>query len=212
MALKRRRPRDWRLYLVLDRALVARDARLIRIAREALAEGVSALQLRDKRSGLRETIRLARRIKDLCERRRVPFIVNDRVEVALAVDADGLHVGQSDIPAPLARTLLGKGKILGVSARSLREASMAQESGADYIGAGPVFETPVKKGERPISPTTLREIARLKVPAVLIGGIDERNAGGLVSKGFRRVAVIRAVLGSRTPRLAVKRLKEIVTS
>ncbi len=196
---------------MLDRALAEDDAAAASIAGEAARAGVSAIQLRDKGRSQRKAIRLAQRLRRICARHGVPFIVNDRVDVALAADADGLHIGQSDIPVSLARSLVGPDKIIGVSVGSAREAKRAQGRGADYVGVGPVFATPIKKGTRPIADEEMRAIAALDIPAILIGGIDMRNAPELASCGFRRIAVIRAVMGSRTPGRTVKMLAEIMS-
>jgi len=195
---------------VLDRFIIPDDRKLLKAARGAASAGVSAIQLRDKYGAFGGSLRLAKKIKRICGRYHVPFIVNDRIDIALASGADGLHIGRSDISLSLARRLLGKAKILGVSAGSLKEAARARREGADYIGAGPVFPTPVKKGKKPIKRSVLRAMKDMNVPIIVIGGINLKNVAGLVGDGFRRVAVIRAVLRSRSPYKAVKRLREVI--
>jgi thiamine-phosphate pyrophosphorylase len=196
---------------VLDRSLVS-DAGILKIAGRALCGGASAIQFRDKAGGVRDSVRLARRIKRICARYDAPFIVNDRLEVAIASGADGLHVGSSDVRPRTARKVLGRGKMLGVSAGNLAEAKIAKAAGADYIGVGPLFRTPFKEGERPISSKAIGRIKKLGLPIILIGGIDIKNAKALAAKGFRGIAVIRAIMKSPDPRRAAKRLREVISA
>jgi len=172
----------------------------------ALRGGVAAVQLRDKGRDAVDSIPFARSVRRVCRERRVPFLVNDRIEVALAVDADGLHVGRADIPPALARAMLGDSKIVGVSASSIDGVRKAERSGADYAGIGPVFATPFKKGATPVRRHDLAKAAGLAFPVFAIGGIDVRGARALASFGMKRAAVIRSVLGSRSPRRSAARL------
>jgi thiamine-phosphate pyrophosphorylase len=142
----------------------------------------------------------------------VPLIVNDRVDVALAIDADGVHVGQDDMPAPLARRLLGAGRILGVSAGTVEEALQAQADGADYLGTGDVYGTPSKADAgAPIGVAGLAAVARaVAIPVVAIGGIQVGNAAAAIRAGASGVAVISAVVGAPDPEAAARALRGIV--
>lgn len=178
--------------------------------RGALRGGVACVQLRDKARSALEMIPLARAVKRICGEHNVPFIVNDRIEVALAVDADGLHAGHGDIPPELARKLLGSAKLLGISTTGIDGGRDAARKGADYVGIGPVFATPVKKGARLVPERVLRKAAALDLPSFAIGGIDLRGAKRLAAIGIRRAAVTRSVLRSRSPRRAAARLNGIL--
>jgi thiamine-phosphate pyrophosphorylase len=138
----------------------------------------------------------------------VPFIINDRVELALAVGADGLHIGQGDIDISLAMRLLPKNKIVGVSVGNLKQAKKAVEEGADYLGAGPVFHTPIKKKVRQRGIAILKAVKRLGVSFFAIGGVDPVNIRRLTKIGVKRIAVIRAINEVKDPCVATRRLKE----
>ena len=184
------------------------------VARAALEGGADALQLRDKEAGGRELLRLAGEIRALVRASGggCLFLVNDRVDVALACGAHGVHLGQEDMPARAARSLLGKGMVLGVSAGTVEEALRACEEGADYLGVGPVFATPSKPdaGE-PIGLDGLRRIREaVELPVVAIGGIDAENAASVMEAGADGIAVISAVSAAEDMREAVERLRGIV--
>jgi thiamine-phosphate pyrophosphorylase len=155
------------------------------------------IQLRDKVAGPRQLLHEARQIAQLCRERRVCFIVNDRLDLALAVDADGVHLGQDDLPPGNARALLGASKILGVSTHSLEQALRAAEQGADYLGIGPIFATATKAtGYEPIGCDTIRQLrARIDIPIVAIGGIRLSNVGEVIQSGATGVAVISEIVG-----------------
>jgi thiamine-phosphate pyrophosphorylase len=168
------------------------------IAARAVAGGASMIQLRDKVAGSRQLLHEAREIAQLCRAREVCFIVNDRLDLALAADADGVHLGQDDLPPGDARRLLGSGKILGVSTHSLEQALLAAEQGADYLGIGPIFATATKAtGYQPVGCDTIRQLrARIDLPIVAIGGITLRNVGEVIDAGATGVAVISAIVGA----------------
>jgi thiamine-phosphate pyrophosphorylase len=174
----------------------------VAIAEAALAGGADMIQLRDKTGSLRDLLPQARAIQALCRARRAIFIVNDRVDLALAVDADGAHVGQEDLPAESARRLLGFGRILGVSTHDLQQAEEACAHGADYIGFGPMFPTGTKEtGYPPRGIAALREIRRaVALPILAIGGITLENVSLVIEAGATAPAVVSAVVA--TPDIA----------
>jgi thiamine-phosphate pyrophosphorylase len=182
--------------------------------RAALEGGADVIQLREKTLPARPLIQLCRELKALCDGFGALFIVNDRVDVALAADADGVHLGQDDLPAKEARRMLGHRKIIGVSTHSTAQALIAQADGADYVGCGPVFGTPTKPDYAPVGLDLVKEYRRLvRIPFVAIGGIDASNIGAVVHAGARTVAVVRAVCGAPDPRAAAQALRaEIVAA
>mgnify|MGYP003860481941 CR=1 FL=1 len=186
------------------------------VARAALEGGADALQLRDKGLGGRGMLRLAQELRGMIGRSGRPclFTVNDRVDVALAAEADGVHLGQEDLPAAAARRLIGEEMILGVSASTVEEAMRAQEEGADYLGVGPVFATPSKADAgAPIGIGGLRAIVdTVDLPVVAIGGIDEEKAIRVLEAGASGIAVISAVTAAPDMLEAVRRLRRAVDS
>lgn len=170
----------------------------IAIAGAALAGGADMIQLRDKTGNLRDLLPQARAIQSLCRSRGAVFIVNDRVDLAMAADADGAHVGQEDLPAGSARRLLGPRRLLGVSTHDVMQAEEAQLAGADYIGFGPMFATGTKAtGYTPRGLEALRGVRRaVSLPILAIGGIDLENVGSVIEAGATAPAVISAVVGA----------------
>ena len=203
---------DYTLYLVTDRELFP-GIRLAEVVEQAILGGVTIVQLREKLASSRDFYALAVEIKNITDRCGVPLIINDRLDIALAVDAAGLHVGQDDLPARVARKALeGTGKILGVSAATAADTLQAQVDGADYIGAGSVFATGTKKDVRPIERDVLIKIKRaVNIPVVAIGGINEHNAGLLEGTGIDGIAVVSAILGKKDARKAAEDLKKKLT-
>lgn len=195
-----------RLCVIIDRGVLTRD-RAIKTARAAVKAGADMIQLRCKESDTVEAVRTAIAIRRITLRKSV-FIVNDRPEVAAASGADGLHIGKGDVDINLARRLLGREKIIGVSASGVKAAGIAKRSGASYLGVGPIFKTPIKRCKRPIGVRRVAGIAKLDIPFFVIGGINEGNIKRLASNGIKRVAVIRAVSSASDPFLATRRLKE----
>lgn len=201
---------DLRLYGVIGTGYTGgRD--LVQAVEDSIAGGVTIVQLREKELGGREFIEAARRLREVTARSGVPLIINDRVDVALAVGADGVHLGQEDLPASAARRLVGR-LILGISVSTPEEARQAQQDGADYLGIGPAFPT-LSKGDagQAISPAGVRAITEVvKVPAVAIGGIGPGNIDQLAGTGLAGVAVISAIYGQPDIRRAAEALKERV--
>ena len=205
-------PGRWRLHVITD-AEASRGRTHLQVAEAAIAGGADVLQLRDKNASTGRLYREALQLRRITRDAKVPFIVNDRLDIALAVDADGLHVGQSDLPASVARKLLGPGKILGVSAETVEEAVQAEKDGADYLGVGPVFEA---RGTKPDAgePVGVDRIARIRrhcrLPIVAIGGINADNARQVREAGADGAAVISAIVSADDISLAARRLKRIL--
>lgn len=186
---------NYALYLVTDRGILGgRD--LAKSIAEAILGGVTVVQLREKALSTLEFYRLAQEVKTVTESFKVPLIINDRLDIALAVDAAGLHIGQKDLPAAVARRLLGPEKILGVSAANIEEALEAERDGADYLGVGAVFPTATKSDVRSVDLEGLQKIKRqVKIPVVAIGGINRNNIKNIMETGVDGVAVVSAILG-----------------
>ncbi len=195
------------LYAVTDRTWLKEGESLAQVCREVLSHGATFLQIREKNLEQAAFLQEAKALKALCEEKRVPFVVNDSVEIALAMDADGVHVGQSDIKGRDIRAMLGPDKILGISAGTAEEAVAAEKAGADYIGVGAVFATGTKKDARNLTGDALRRIAAcVDIPVVAIGGIQEGNMAQLAGSGVEGVAVVSAIFGAENPGQATERL------
>lgn len=197
------------LYAVTDRSWL--DGRtLYSQVEEALEGGATFLQLREKDLDEEHFLEEAKELQALCRRYGVPFIVNDNVDVALAMGADGIHVGQSDMEAGDVRKLLGPDRILGVSAQTVEQALLAQKRGADYLGVGAVFPTGSKDDADDVSYDTLRAICEaVSIPVVAIGGISQSNVMQLRGSGICGIAVISAIFAQKDIKAATKKLKEI---
>ncbi len=206
--------RNWLIYVITDEHISGGRTN-IEITRAAIAGGADVIQLRDKTASSRKLFEDAMEIRHLTWKARVPFIVNDRLDIALACNADGLHVGQADLPASVARQLLGEDKILGVSAETLEEALQAEKDGANYLGVGPIFEARSTKPDasQPIGLTLLAEIRRhTSLPIIAIGGINAANAMETISAGANGIAIISAVVAAPDIQSATRRLKALVMS
>jgi len=179
------------------------------LTRLAIAGGADTIQLRQKTGSTREMIDVAREMKRVCAAAGVAFVVNDRVDVALAADADGVHLGQDDFPIPLARALMGGDRIVGGSASTLEEAIKCYSEGADYVGCGPVYPTTSKHDAGPAGGLSLlREVmARTSIPVIAIGGITAENAFEVMASGIHGIAVISAVCCQLDPEEATRRLR-----
>ncbi|CAG7622401.1 thiamine phosphate synthase [Paenibacillus allorhizosphaerae] len=196
------------LYLVTDLAEYEGKSALHTV-REALRGGVTMVQLREKKAQLRDTLKAGAALRELCREYGVPFIVNDRVDVAMLLEADGVHVGQDDLPAREARKLLGDDKIIGVSAGTMEEAEWAMEQGADYLGVGAVYAT-LTKGDAG-APIGTGLIAQIKdrwphVCMVGIGGIQPHNSYEVIAAGADGVAVVSAITRQADPKQAAETL------
>lgn len=200
---------DWALTVITDRVLSGGQSQ-VDIIRAAIAGGATVVQLRDKDASTREMIELGRALRQLTRAASVPLIVNDRLDVALAVEADGVHVGQSDMPADLARMLIGPTLILGVSAATPEEARRAEADGADYLGVGSIFTTGSKADAgAPVGLDGLAAVAAVtRLPLVAIGGVGPGRAGVCIRHGAAGVAVISAIVGQLDPEGAARLLRD----
>jgi len=199
---------DLSLYLVTDRAL-SLGRNIEWISEEAVKGGVTMVQLREKDCTTREFIELAIRLKHKLNPFNVPLIINDRADVALASDADGLHIGQSDITYSTARRLLGSDKIIGLSVENIEQAKEANELDVDYIGLSPVFVSPTKTNTgRPFGLDGIKHVMAItKHPAVAIGGINCINATAIIQAGANGIAVVSAICSANNPREAALELE-----
>lgn len=203
--------RRLRLYLVTDRRL-ARGRGDEEVVTAALAGGVTAVQLRGKEMSTRELVAVGERLREITRRAGALFLVNDRLDVALAVEADGVHLGQDDLPLDRARRLAGRRFIIGISAENPREAQEAEAGGADYIGAGTVFPTGTKPDAgRPIGLDGLAAIvAAVKIPVVAIGGINAANAAAVLKTGATGIAVVSAIVAAADITAAAAELRHLL--
>jgi thiamine-phosphate pyrophosphorylase len=194
------------LYVILDRQFLTGRNELD-IAGQIIEGGARVIQLRDKQSEKGELLLVAQKLKDLCSQAGGLFIINDYLDLAMAVDADGLHIGQEDLPLPVIRRELPIDKIVGCSVTKLSQATKAQAEGADYIAVGSIFPTATKKGTTVVGVNMLKELKQtVSTPLVAIGGINQNNIAEVVSAGADAVAVISAVLGEEDVRGAVQEL------
>ena len=186
---------DYSLYVCTDRDIMTTDT-LEEAVELAIKGGATIIQLREKDCTSREFYELALSIKDITDAYEVPLIINDRLDIALAVHADGVHLGQSDIPVQVARNVMGPNCIVGATANTLEKAKEAWQSGADYLGVGDVFGSATKNDTKPVELKELKKICdTVKIPVVAIGGISKKNIYLLKDTGVAGVAVISAVLG-----------------
>lgn len=203
---------DFSLYLITDRKLFGDLPSFFSAIEEALKGGAKALQLREKDLGVRELLDLAYRLRDMTRAFGARLFVNDRVDVALAADADGVHLGGQSMPAFAVRRVVGRHMLIGVSTHGIGQAVQAEKDGADFITLGPVFETPSKaRYGKPLGIDVLREASgRLSVPFFAIGGIRGERAGDVTRAGSRGVAVISAVLASKDVKTETERLMRLL--
>jgi thiamine-phosphate pyrophosphorylase len=202
-------PVDYTLYLVTDRALM-RTPTLEQAVEEAIHGGCTLIQLRDKQAKPLEFYRMALSIKRITDYYNVPLIINDRVDVAIAVNAAGVHVGQSDTAAFVARRLIGSTRILGVSVSNFKEAAQAVKDGADYLGVGAMFATDTKNDAKLVTMDELRKIRKaVTLPLVVIGGINETTIPRFKGVGINGISVVSAVIASDNIVAAAGRLKTL---
>lgn len=198
------------LYAVTDRHWLGEKS-LYQVVEESLQGGATFIQLREKQLDRPAFLQEAKEIKTLCRRYGVPFVIDDDVDLALEVDADGVHVGQSDMEAGNVREKLGPDKIVGVSARTVEQALLAQQRGADYLGVGAVFPTGSKDDAKLLDHQVLRDICdAVSIPVIAIGGITRENVQELAETGICGVAVISAIYGQSDVRQAAREMKEKV--
>ena len=198
---------DLSLYVIIDKRMI-KDKSLFQAARGAIEGGATAIQLREKEPESRDLCNLASSLKKIAKKRKVLFIVNDRIDIAQAVDADGVHLGSEDLPVRVARKILGNNKIIGATVRNPSQALKAQKEGADYVSLGPIFSTRTKKNLPP--PRGLKAITRIKkkvkIPLIVIGGINRYNVTSVIRAGADGVAVADAVVEAKNIRKAAQEL------
>ena len=211
--MKKQIAEQLRLYLVTDRAL-SLGRELEEVIIDAVAGGTTMVQLREKDAPTGEFVALAKRLKGLLSPLGIPLIINDRVDVALAADADGVHIGQSDMPYEDARRLLGPSKIIGLSVESLADIEAANLLDVDYIGISPVYGTPTKTDTKePFGLEGLRKAVEMSAhPTVAIGGMNAQTVADVVATGCNGVAVVSAICSAPSPREAARELLEIINN
>ena len=202
---------DWSLYVITD-ARLSRGRTHLDVVRAAIQGGATVVQYREKGATTRLMVEEARGLRELCRGAGIPLIINDRVDVALAVGADGVHLGVDDMPVAIARRLLGPDKLIGHSPETLEQVRTSEADGADYLGVGSVFGTATKPDAGPpIGLSGLeRVIAVVSIPVVGIGGITIQNAAQVIQAGAAGVAVISAVVAAEDVEAAARRLREII--
>jgi thiamine-phosphate pyrophosphorylase len=196
------------LYVILDtQALEGRDE--VEVAHQAIRGGARVIQLRDKYRSRKELLGVAEGLRDLCARNQALFIVNDYLDLALAADADGLHVGQGDLPLPVVRRELPADRVVGCSTHNLEQALRAEAEGADYIAVGSIYPTPSKEDAKVVGLEVLRQIGQsVSLPLVAIGGINQDNVAEVIAAGATSVAVINAAVGVRDVEGAARKLTQ----
>jgi thiamine-phosphate pyrophosphorylase len=207
--IKAKRLQDKKLYLVTDRSKFETVDSFLNAVAAALKGGVQIVQLREKNSTAKEFIQIARKVKELCALYDAIFIINDRVDIAHIVGADGIHLGQDDIDIKSARHLLGKDIIVGISTHCPEQALEAVESGADYIGVGPVYTTPTKPGRQAVGLEYVKWVSKnIDIPWFAIGGIDLSNIDQVIAAGASKIAVVRAIMNTDNPEKAAQAFLE----
>ncbi len=196
-----------RLYVIVDADLLEHE-NLLKVTCEVMEGGADIIQFRDKSSKDREFLEVALGLKKIADGKGTPLIINDRVDIALYLDAAGVHLGEEDVPIAVARKILGKEKIIGMSASGLSRARVAQEEGADYVGVGPIFDTSTKKIEKPTGVELIRSCRKeIRIPFFAVGGISFENLSQIKEIGANRIAVASAVIRAEDVKAAARRLK-----
>ncbi|MFD6439379.1 thiamine phosphate synthase [Peribacillus sp. NPDC060186] len=200
---------DLSLYLVTEESIAIED--LTKIIAEAVSGGVSIVQLREKNNSSLSFYKKASALKQLLNELSIPLIINDRVDIALAVGADGVHIGQDDLPLSVIKQLVPENMIIGVSVSTLEEAIEAEQNGADYIGVGSIFPTKTKQDATLMPNGELEKICRsISIPAVAIGGITAENISSLSESGVSGTAVVSAIMNANSPQSAAEFLLNII--
>jgi thiamine-phosphate pyrophosphorylase len=201
---------DYTLYVCTDRGLMSSET-VEQSVESVIKGGATVIQLREKNISSREFFNTALRVKAVTEKYGVPLIINDRLDIALAANADGVHLGQSDLPCSAARKILGSGKIIGVTAPTVELAVKAQSEGADYIGVGAMFATSTKSDAKANTKENLAEIRRsVDIPIVIIGGVKRANVLEFSGMGVNGAAVISDIVADPDPENAARQMKEIL--
>ncbi|KXZ39335.1 thiamine-phosphate diphosphorylase [Alkalithermobacter thermoalcaliphilus JW-YL-7 = DSM 7308] len=201
---------NYSLYLVTDRDIL-KGKDLFKSIEDAIIGGVTIVQIREKNISSLEFYNIAKKAKMVTDKYNIPLIINDRIDIAIAVDASGVHLGQQDLPAIVARNLIGKNKILGISVSNLELALKAEKDTADYIGVGAVFNTNTKKNTNKVSLDVLKQIKScVNIPVVAIGGINETNIKSIQKTNVDGIAVVSAILGKDDIKNASKNISTII--
>lgn len=201
---------DYTLYLCTDRELMSCKT-IEDSVEQGIKGGCSIVQLREKNCSSRDFFELAKRVRSITEKYNVPLIINDRVDIALLSGADGVHLGQSDLPCSEVRKIAGENFIIGVSAATVSEAKKAQDDGADYLGVGAMFPTSTKTNTRPVDKKTLNEIRNaVNIPFVIIGGIKKDNISNFKNCGINGAAVISAVVAEKNIEQAAREMRKAI--
>ncbi|WP_457635991.1 thiamine phosphate synthase [Persephonella sp.] len=198
------------LYVITDEKLLE-GKNIAEAVKEAILGGADIIQYRAKQKSSRQMYQEATIIKKVCDKYRIPFIINDRVDIALSVDADGVHVGQEDLDVEVVRRLIGFDKIVGLSTKNLKQVEEANRLPVDYIGFGSIFPTETKKDAKVSGLDQLKKAVELSIqPVVAVGGINEQNIQSVLDTGCENVAVVSAVFRNKNIKQNTKRLKEII--
>lgn len=199
---------DYSVYLVTDRDLMSTET-LEEAVEEAIKGGCTLVQLREKDCSSLDFYNTAVNVKKVTDKYNVPLLINDRLDIALAVDAAGVHVGQSDLPCSVVRKIIGEDKIIGVSAGNLKDALKAQEDGADYLGVGAMYATGTKKDAKHTSMDELKKIREnVSIPIVVIGGINKERINDFEGIGIDGLAIVSAIIAQKDIRKATEEIKE----
>lgn len=200
---------DKKIYLVTNSDKFNSEDEFLDAIASALEGGVDMLQLREKTMTAHKIFELGKKIKQLCLQYNTTFIINDRIDIAALLEADGVHLGQDDLDVKSAREILGQNAIVGISTHAPEQAIKAVEDGADYIGVGPVFATPTKQGRTPVGLDYVKWVSEnIKIPAFAIGGIDSDNVDEVINAGLNRVAVVRAIINAPSPKTVAENISK----
>ena len=201
---------DYSLYYVADVSQVPRE-KYLDVLEAALRGGVSIVQIRAKELTWPEFLTLATRVKKLCNKYDVPFVVNDRVDITLASQANGVHLGEMDLSVSIARKVLEKKSIIGKTVRSVDEAVRAEQEGASYVSVGSIYPTKTKLVPKIVGPSMIRRVKEeVKIPVVAIGGINLKNARAVIRSGADGIAVVTAIAHARNPFTAASKLRHLI--
>lgn len=211
MSSNKKRLNEFKLYAITD--IKREDPQVLDHIKEALRGGVDIIQLRSKNVSDRYLLEIGKKIRQITKQAKKLFVVNDRVDLMMALDADGVHLGQDDLPIKVARQVIkNKSKFIGRSTHSLKQAEQATKEGADYIGYGPIFGTPTKPTYPPVGLDSIKKVVgKIKIPVVCIGGIDQSNTRAVAGAGAQRIAVVRAIFSSAHPFHAARELKRMIS-
>lgn len=199
-----------KLYAITDERWL-NNRSLVEVVQELIAGGVTCLQYRDKVKSMDEKEKMALQLKNICDQAQIPFIINDDVNLAAKIHADGVHLGQKDCDVKTARKILGERAIIGVSARTVRDALLAQENGADYLGSGAVFGTATKEDASFLGVDCFSKICEaVQIPVVAIGGISLQSIPQLKESGVSGVAVVSQLFAAKTPQIAAQQFIQVI--